>query len=371
MTFNWNPNGESEPPEFEMCYTDFDTVLFRCAKSLQKDYIIVTHNASGKTKEFDGVSKFYGLGKAKNKGWIGEQNVIRQEKGLPSLSVDDFTIETASRLIECPDPNLSLIEYGLQQLDFKVGAIKKTSRAADYRLGIGGLLPNFRYDAAHILPYKGERKAKPLLFLELRDAFITKYKSKVQIARDGLEQDDEISIIGWESYKHFLKTGKHKYVLAYVDKDLNSVPCPSFNYDKVEEGITYPDINECARAFCIQTLCGDKSTDNIQGLPNIGVEFAKKYNLGKPKGIGKATAIEILKDCTTPKEMYERVIEAYKGYYGVEPFSFTSHRGEVSERTWLDMLRENAILLYMCRTYDEAGKYDIEQTFKRMKIDYE
>jgi hypothetical protein len=69
--------------------------------------------------------------------------------------------------------------------------------------------------------------------------------------------------------------------------------------------------------------------------------------------------------------MYERVVEAYRTYYGEDEFEFTSHRGEVSKRTWLDMLKENAILLYMLRDYKEAGVYDITKTFNKLGVSYE
>ncbi len=362
-------DGEQFTPEhkYETCYVDFDTVLFRSAKMLQEDYIIVT-NKQGKKKEFKNVTSFYGRGKSKDGGWVGEQNKERTEKGLPLISADDYVIETASRVKESPEPNMTIIEYGLSQIDYKGGAIKKASKAKDYVLGIGSLVPNFRYDVAQITPYKGARKAKPLLFLELRDAFIQKYKNKVMIARDGLEMDDEISIKGWESYKHFLKTGKHKYVISFVDKDLRMTPCPSFNYDKTEEGISTPSIEDCARAFAAQLLSGDLTCDGIVGLPNLNPEFCEKYGLAKPRGVGKATALEVLQDCKTPKEMYGRVVEAYRTFYGEDDFEFTSHRGDVFKRTWLDMLKENATLLYMLRDSNEAGKYDISVTLKKLGV---
>lgn len=356
---------ETPKSKYDLCIVDADTILYQAAALLQENSILVTHKQSGRKKKFKGVKDFYGLGKSKDKGWIGQQNALRKEKGQPLLSVDDFDIEQTAELKDAP-PGMTLLEYGLQTIDFKVGDIKRVMDAESYQLYIGGS-GNFRFDAAHILPYKGQRTDKPLMFKELRDAFLDKYRSKVVVARNGLEADDEVSIKGWESYRHFLKTGEHKYILSYVDKDLKSIPCPYFNYMKIEEGITYPTIEDCARHFCIQLLCGDKSTDNIQGLPNISKEFASKYNVTQ-RGIGFATAEKILSGCTTPKEMYSTVVEAYKSYYGEDEFEFTSFRGEKSMRTWLDMLRENAILLYMCRTYDEAGNWDIAVTLNRMGV---
>lgn len=357
---------DNQPKTYELCVVDADTILFEAAKALQENSIIVTHNKSGKRKQFPGVQKFYGTSrKAKDGGWIGDTNLERVEKGLPPLTVDDFTIEEYAELVE-PEVGMTLIEMGLRSIAFSVGTVKKTMDADKYVLVIGGK-GNFRYDAAQIMPYKGKRKEKPILFAELREAMIDQYKSKVMIARDGLEADDEVSIMGWESYKQFTKTGKHKYIIAFCDKDLKSIPCPYFNYKKPQEGITIPDIFDCAKHFAIQCLMGDKSTDNIPGLPNVSKEFGKKYGVGC-RGVGYATAEKILEGCTTPKQLYEVVCEAYKSYYGEDPFEFTSFRGDVSTRTWIDMLKENAILLYMNRTFEEVGKYDISQTLKKMGV---
>lgn len=353
---------------YEMCWVDFDTGVYQAAAALQENYIVVTHKDSGHKKEFKGVKEFYGLGKAKDKGWIGEQNKIREEKGQPLLNVEMFDIEQCAKPIDPPNVGQTLIEYGLTQIDFLVGGIKKTMDAADYRLCIGGK-GNFRYDVAKILPYKGKRSDKPLLFAELREAFLNKYHKRAIVCPDGWEADDYISIKGWESYNEFRKTGRHKYVLAYVDKDLKSIPCPNFNYKKLEEGISTPTIMECASHFAGQCLSGDLSTDNIRGLPNVSKDFAKKYNVTQ-RGVGKATAEKILQGCTTPKELYERVVEAYKSFYGEDEFEFEDWEGNKSMRTWLDMLRENAILLYMCRTPEEIGKYDIQKTLDKLGVEY-
>lgn len=361
----------SETKKYKRCYVDFDTVLFRAAKSLQEDYIVVTRKSGGKwSKEFSGVRKFYGFSnKTKDGGWIKEQNDKRELAGKPLISADDFDIEFLSRLKALPEQQ-NHVEEGLTQIDFKVGSIKKYMDAEDYVLVIGSLVKTYRFDVAKIVPYKGERKAKPILFMELREAFLNKYKNKVMIARDGLEADDEVSIVGWKSYKQFLKTGEYPYIISYVDKDIAMTPCPAFNYDETDCPIRTPTILECARKYAGQLISGD-NVDNIKGLPSVSPEFAKKYGFRRMSGIGKATALELVEGCNTPKELYSRVVEAYKSHYGEEPFEFTSFDEEVSVRTWLDMLRENASLLYMCRSFKEANNYDIEDTLKRLGVDYD
>jgi len=329
--------------EYELAHIDCDTILHRAAESVQENYIVVTNKHTGEKMEFSGVQKFYGKSnKKKDGGWIGEQD---------KYTVDDFTIEQHVRYKPLPDEEESLVKWALGMIDFKVGAVKKVSNAKDYRLWVGGE-GNFRYDVAQIQPYKGLRKDKPMIFKELKEEFLRKYRSKVCVARDGMEADDECSIKGWDSWRHCRRTGKHKYVLGFVDKDLKMIPCPSFNYDKPELGIVEPTLEDCCRAFCKQLLMGDKSTDNIPGL----------------KGVGEKTALKLLEGRNTPKEMYEAVVLAYKDYYGLEAFPFVSHRGVESTRTWLDMLKENSILLYMLREPYEV--YNIEETFKRLGVDY-
>jgi len=349
-------------PEYKLCYTDADTMLFRAAKSCQKDFIIVRHKETRWTQRFDGVSKFYGLGKSKNKGWIGEQNEIRKSKNKQPISVDDFEIEEHAELIDTLDV---CIEQAISQIDYCVGKIKKASNAEDYRLCIGGT-GNFRYDIANILPYKGNRKPKPILFLEVKEALIQKYKNKIIIV-DGEEVDDFLGQKGFENYKNFLKTGKWENVLSYIDKDINMVISPHFNYDKTEDPIKITTPEEAAHSFCIQLLIGDKSSDNIQGLPTLHPDTQQKYQLRKCRGLGKETAKALLEGCSI-KESFERVVEAYKMYYGEEKKEFTSFRGEKFMWNWLDYLRENSILLWMRRTPNEI--YDIEETLKRLKINY-
>lgn len=367
------PFEDLEPKRFEHCYVDFDTVVYRAAAMLQDNFILVKHKKTGRTRRFSGVREFRGYSDKGNGGWLKSINDKRIANGVEPLDINDYEIEHHSELKQSTDdsPHVSLedklVEQGLFMINMKVKDIKRTMDAEDYTLVIGkGRY--FRYDFGKIVPYKGERLEKPLLLAELTKAFLESYGDKVKVIDNTMEADDYVSIKGWESYKHFKRTGKHKYVISYVDKDIKMTPCPYFNYDKIEEGIIEQSVEAAANAYCIQLLIGD-ITDNIKGLPALTAEQAKLYGVAKG-GIGAGKAEIILPPTLPIAEQFKRVVDAYRAFYGDEPFEFTSYDGEVSTRTYIDMLQENAILLYMLRSEDELGTYDIRNTLDKLKIEY-
>lgn len=342
---------------------DFDTVLFTAAKSLQEDYIIIRHNEFPDwTQEFSGVQEFYGKKKAKDGGWIGEQNAERlghPEKNQWQISHEDFTIEPMSRIVK-----KDYIAYA--RFNDKLEDIMEATGCADYRIVIGGE-GNFRYDVAQIQAYKGTRKGKPVRFAEIREYVLNKYKDKV-IVVDGIEGDDVVSTLAHKSFLHFNKTGEHLYTLAYVDKDLKMCICPYINYNKIEDGVLQVTPLEAAYSFCRQMLMGD-STDTIPGLPGLTAEICKKYGIKKTRGLGEKSADNLLTPCDAIPELFGRVVEAYRSYYGDDEFEFESYRGEKSIRTWFNMLDENCQLLFMRR--EHFVPFDLAGTLTKLGIEYE
>lgn len=365
MTDIFNPK-ESEKEfiipdvHFEKIIVDADTAVYQAANNIQEDYIEVIHKPSGTKKEFKNKTEFHGHWKKKAGGWLAQKNSDRIEKGLEPFDVEDFEIVECARLSSEIDDH---IKEAVNSFDYFVGTIKKAVSADDYLLCIGGE-GNFRYDIAKILPYKGNRKEKPIYFQEVRDAILDKYKSKIEIV-NGEEVDDRLGQYGWENYLNHRKTGEWKYCLSYIDKDLKMIISPSFNFRKISEGLQYTTPEDSATYFCMQLLIGDKTTDNIPGLPNFTKEVQEKYGIRGSRGIGEALATKYLADCESVKEMFERVVEAYKSYYG-DVYEFTSYNGKVYIYSWLDFLRENAILLYMRREKDEM--YDIKDTLDRLGV---
>lgn len=349
---------------YELMYVDADTPIYRAAKSVELDYINVTQKDTGKVVRFKNKTSWYGHWKNKSGGVLAKINAKREEEGLPRYSPDDFEIEEC---VELSPEITNHIEYAVEQFDRFVGHIKRTEFAEDYRLGVGGE-GNFRMDIAQQLPYKGERKDKPLLFAEVRDAICQKYQNKV-FRSTNEEIDDVMAQRGFENYLHFRKTGEWKWVLGYVDKDLKQVISPYFNYTDTKPEITIPSEFDAAKHFVQQCLSGDLGTDNIPGLPNFSKDTKEKYKLGNARGIGDATALKYLEGCETIKELFERLVEAYRDYYGDEPKEFTTWRGEKVMWNWLDYLQDNAQLLWLRRT--EGEMYKIKDTLDRLGICYE
>lgn len=344
--------------KFKLMVIDADTPLFKAAKSVQTDYIIARNNKLGIEKRFANKTQLWGHHIKKEGGWLADFNSDRQEKSLP----EDWEIEECAELsVEIKDH----LDEAFISFNQFVGKMKKLELAEDYLLCIGGE-GNFRYDVAKLQPYKGDRKDKPLIFQELKDKIVNQYGSKIVLAND-CEADDILSQYGWKNFLNYRKTGEWDVLLAYIDKDLDMVVSPSIHYGERDLVVKYKTPEDCARCFCVQLLAGDQATDNIKGLPNFTADIQSKYDLGKTRGIGVATAKKVLETAQTPKEMYERVVEAYKSYYGKDKVhSFTNFNGEDLEWTWLDFLQDNAILLWMQRTKDE--RIVIKDTLVRVGV---
>ncbi len=178
----------------------------------------------------------------------------------------------------------------------------------------------------------------------------SQYKNKVLVAND-CESDDTLGIYGAANQANFRKTGKYLYILGYIDKDIRQVWSPTIFLNSKEDGVKFITPFEAAHHFAYQIIKGDKSVDNIQGLPDLAKETRDKYGLRKAVGCGEVAATTILAGCTEIKELFERVVECYKAYY-VKPVAV----GDV-EYTWKEFLRENATLLWLQRS--EGQRFDI------------
>lgn len=144
---------------------------------------------------------------------------------------------------------------------------------------------NYRKDIAKTAPYKGNRKQPRPKHYELLREYLNKAWGCTVV--EGQEADDAIGIAAY-SYND----DDEAYVIMTIDKDLDMIRGWHYNFTKDIKYFVQED--ETLRTFYTQVLTGDR-VDNIPGL----------------KGIGPKKAEKILKYCTTEKEMYAVVLEAY------------------------------------------------------------
>lgn len=353
---------------FKMCYVDADTILHQSSVMLQQKYIIVKHK-SGKWKDrFENISSFWGLGNTIG-GFLKEINDKKEKSGTPLATKDDFIIEEFFELKPEFSNSEKALSAGLSAIGSSVGKIKKFTDSEDYRLIISGGKGNYRNEYGKTLKYKGNRSDKPILYTELKEAMLDMYKTKVILA-DFCEAED---ICGWEAKKEEIIVGEDfkdwSIAISYIDKDVDHVYAPSTNYSKFEEGYRLPTKIECTKALVTQIICGDTACDNIQGLPKLTEEVTKKFGLRKSNGCGKASAQNLLDSCKTEKDMFERAVFAYQSYYGMDTVEFEAWDGEKLTWTWLDFMKETAILVKMQEF--EGQRYDVEDTLKELGINYQ
>lgn len=329
---------------FEKIILDADTPLFKAVKSVEEDYVEVTFKATGTVKEYKTLTVFYGHHGKKEKGKLAEMNLANGT----SYTHEDFSYEQLSRLKPSIEAGTHL-DVAMTHFDTFIGKLFEADFADGLEVAVGGTKCH-RHDLANVLKYKGERKAKPLLFAEFYERVVDEYASTIVVC-DGMEADDYLAIKAHENFKHYQETGEWLYLLAFIDKDIKIAIGPSIDYYQLGKGIFYQSIQGAAMCFASQLLSGDKSTDNILGLPNFHLDTQVQYGLRKGRGVGKASADALLEGCGST-EMFRRVAEAYKAYYN-EPDEFISWRGEKMTYNWMDHLCETAHLIWMQREHGQ------------------
>lgn len=351
---------------------DVDTLIIHAALAGQETSVLVKHKETGWTKTFKNQTEFFGHYLKRQGGWLAELNKSREGTDKPQVNADDFEITQV--VTKVPDVYNSegepITAESIVKGRFasKIEAITNQPWCKDFKIcfGIG---TNFRYEIAQTQPYKHERPVKPLLYDVVKQYMLKKYKDKILIC-EGVETDE---IVTQEIWKAWIRA-KRKHedldtIACFIDKDLLQYPCIQYNFDKPELGLVEISALDAVKNLAVQCLKGD-TIDSVPGLPQLPEEMFKKYGIRKPgkSGLGEKTARALLDPCQTSKEVFERVVEAYKGYYGEEKKGFVSFREEVSERNWLDHLNEQFRLLRM-RTDVSKDVGHVKDFLKAMEIE--
>jgi len=146
---------------------------------------------------------------------------------------------------------------------------------------------NFRKD---IYPeYKGNRNnRKPLCYAALRDWAM---KALPSVCWPKLEADDVMGIMATGPFEG-------DSIIVTIDKDLKCIPGRHYNPDK-KGVVTTVDPQEAYEFHLIQAIAGD-STDNIKGVPGMGMVKAER--LLKKHGFTWQTVLDAYGDSDQGRE---------------------------------------------------------------------
>ena len=224
---------------------------------------------------------------------------------------------------------------------------------------------NFRHEIAKQQPYKGNRSpgtTRPFHYDTVGNYLIERYNTVVV---DGMEADDYIGIK--------VRSDPSKYASSSRDKDFKTFHgwhySPACGNNQVEIPLHWIDEFSANHFFYYQLLIGD-NTDNIPGCGikdwrPWGIAHVIEYCNGakvkiprmmlRRKGVGDKTALAILKDATTVRELHDLVQAEYQALF---------------PDNWEEVMLENARLLYVGQRPDNLFDWSwVDFDIKKEEID--
>lgn len=304
---------------------DMDWIKYTIAGACEKRSIIATHKQSGRQKEFNTRTEFWGNWRKKDGGWLATTNA---EKGS-SFKAEDFDILD----VQTPDP----IENALHSCKVMVDGVMAVHNTKKIKAFIGRG-SSFRVGLSTILEYKGNRKdtLKPLLIPEIEEYIVKKYKAEIVTE---LEADD---VCVMECYK------KDDHILCGAEKDYWAQPVLYWNYNESERGVVdcndlgklwlneKGDVKGYGRLFMYWQISSADDVDNYCAHSASDVKWGPKK------------AYDKLKDCYTDREAFHKMAEIYRFLYP-EPKIITGWRGDEFEIDWKYVFEENFHMAKMKR----------------------
>lgn len=215
------------------------------------------------------------------------------------------------------------IEYALSTMDRVIGAVLMAYPEVPYQMYLSGSsAENYRHKFAVSFPYKGNRKSdKPKWYHELRKYVMDEYDCDMSTNN---EADDTVAIAFTTEYKAFLALADiaaPQPCVVSVDKDFDQLR--GIRYDFIKEVEVVKSRLQADLNLYRQVMEGDVA-DNIKGI----------------FGVGKVKAKALLKECTTPREMYDVCVATWVEKYGCD------------EADAVKRVEENLNLLFLQRETD-------------------
>ncbi len=332
---------------------DSDSIIYKSASIGEERYIDVKHTPSGRVQEFKNKTEFYGRGKFKNGGWLGDLNKDRESKGLSPFSIDEFEIKEGQRIKE----ELANVLHTTKMLiSTPLEAIKADSMVCF----VEGSAPLIRWGQSSLMEYKGNRKdtLRPLLKDEVTE-YIMKHQNGV-LCNDGLETDDWCII---EALR--VKASGEQAVVVTIDKDVLGCEVLSYNPDKPELGIQNGDcfgnlylddkgkVRGIGRMFKYLQITSGDPVDHYKANSHSEVKWAEK------------SAYLALKDVQNDRDAWKAMYDVFNTLYP-ESKTVTLWRGDEIEIDALYCFQEMFNMAHMRRTPDDI--IDIRQVLKKYKI---
>lgn len=161
--------------------------------------------------------------------------------------------------------NKESLESAMYDLDNRVCNILERLNTHEHVFYISGS-ENFRYDVN--TEYKANRKktTDPVYREDLKIYALSKWNAQVV---HGMEADDALAI---EQMRTDPTVDHPQTVIVTIDKDLNMVPGPHYNF--VKDILYSVSEREATKFFWEQLLIGD-AADNIKGIERVGPVKAK------------------------------------------------------------------------------------------------
>lgn len=325
---------------FQTAIIDADFIKYMAAACGEKRNVIVTNIHTGEELTFKNRTEFYGRGKNKNGGWLGDYNLAKNTE----LSYTDFTIQDVQTKLDFSNCT-NVVDYQIKQGLAGIGTSK-------YKAFIGRG-DSFRVERSTLLKYKGQRTnlLKPLYLKDVEEYLIDKYNAEIVT---GIENDDRCVM---ECYK------QPNNILLAAEKDFYSCPvkyynaatkvgtinCDKFGKLSLNEK---KEVKGYGRLHLYYQTCAQDDSDNYKAHCMSDVSW------------GEQSAYKALVGCKNDKEAWEAIEGVFKHLYP-EPKEVVGWRGDTILIDWAYVLNECFDMARMLRyDGDRVVATDVLNSFK-------
>jgi hypothetical protein len=325
---------------------DYDYLKYQIGSACEKRTVDVLHKPTGRVKNFNTRTNFYGHWKTKSGGWLADTNLSRMQDGKQPFALEEFVF-TDKQVAEPIEFALSSVKNHIKNIVEALGA--------DSYYGYIGKGDSWRVEASTIVKYKGSRAKlmKPLHLEEIEKYLITSHKGKIVRY---LETDDQAVIDCTEDPNK---------VLIGIEKDYFGCNINYYIHGEMQQpqkidgfGRLYINDKDAVKGYgyiwWLMQVCSGDDSDEYWA------------NSACPeKRWGEKSAYKALKECKNEKEAWNATIEVYKKLYP-EPRAITGWRGNQFEVDWKYVLNENCVMSRMMTSEDY--KFVLEEELAKFGV---